>query len=135
MSAEAPIFSEVSGFVERVSKLFQLDAILLTIETKQNLRSILVSIAIFAAAAVAALLGVIVLLIAIVLFLIQLGIAPSLAALIVAVVLLVVAAVLAFTGLGRIKRWSLAPKRTISQFKRNIETLRASLSNEPRTNS
>jgi len=135
MAAETPIFSALSGYVDRVSKLFQLDAALLTIETKQNLRSIIVSVIMFVAAAAAAFLGVVVLLFAIVLFLIQLGLAPSLAALIVAVVLFVVAAGLAFAGLGRIKTWSMAPKRTINQFKRNIETLRASLRNEPRTNS
>ena len=48
MAAETSIFSDLSGYVDRVSKLVRLDAALLSLETKENLRSIAISTALFA---------------------------------------------------------------------------------------
>jgi Putative Actinobacterial Holin-X, holin superfamily III len=127
------IFRDLSGYADRVGKLFQLDAALLSIETKQNLWIAAISAALLASAAFTALFGAAFLLGAIVLFLIQLGVLPSVAALIVALVLFLVAGLLAFIGLARMKRWSLTPRRTLIQFRKNIEALRASLHNEQRT--
>lgn len=130
MGAQSSIFSDLSGYVERVAKLVKLDVALLSIETKASLQSIAISLGMMAAAAAFALLGLIVLLFAAVLLLIQLGVAPSLAALIVAVVLFVAAGALIFIGLGRLKTWTLTPRRTIAQFSNNLEALRASLQHD-----
>jgi hypothetical protein len=127
MAATAPLSSDLGGYVERVAKLLRLDAALLALETKQNLLALAAALALFAAAAGFAVLGVIILLFAAVLLLVQLGLAPSLAALVVAVVLFALAGVLVFVALGRLKSWSLTPRRTITQFKSNLEALKASL--------
>jgi hypothetical protein len=131
MATETPILQSLNGYMEGVSRLFQLDALLLSIETKENLRSIVVALAILAGALLAALLGLIVLTSAAVLWLVQLGVAPSLAALLVAVALFAIAGLLASAGMGRLKTWSLTPKRTWAQFTRNIETLKASFRHAP----
>jgi hypothetical protein len=130
MAAGTSVSSDLSGYVERVAKLVQLDAALLSIETKENLQSVGVSVGLLVAAIATAFLGLIILLFAAVLLLIQLGVAPSLAALLVAVALFVVSAILAFFGVERLKGWSLTPRRTMAQFTRNLQTLRASLRNE-----
>jgi uncharacterized membrane protein len=131
MAAGASIFSDLNGYVDRVAKLVRLDAALLSVETKENLQSVAVSIGFLAGALAVAFLGLIILLFAAVLFLIQLGLAPSLAALLVAVALLGVSGALAFVGIERLKGWSLTPRRTLAQFNSNVTALRASLRNEP----
>ena len=133
MAAPNSLPSALSGYLDGVARLFQLDAQLLSIETKQNLQSIVVSAAIFACAMAAAFLALVILLFAIVLLLIQLGLTPSLAAFMVAVALFAISAALASVGIGRVKRWSLTPRRTLNQFQQNIEALRASFRNEPST--
>ena len=130
MPAEASIFTDLNGYVDRVAKLVRLDAALLSIETKENLQSVGVSIGLLVGAAATAVLGLIILLFALVLLLIQLGLAPSLAALLVAVVLFVFSGALAFYGVERLKHWSLAPRRTMAQFSNNLHALKASLRNE-----
>ena len=77
---------------------FELDATLLSIETKENLQSVAVSIGLLMGALATAFLGLVILLFAAVLLLIQLGLAPSLAALIVAVALFGVSGALALSG-------------------------------------
>ena len=131
MPAETSIFSDLSGYVDRVTKLVRLDAALLSIETKQNLQSIGISIGLLVGALATAFLGLIILLFAAVLLLIQLGMAPSLAALLVAVALFVVSGGLAFVGIEQLKNLSLTPRRTLAQFTSNLKALRASLRNEP----
>jgi hypothetical protein len=130
MATENSIFSDLSGYVDRVTKLARLDAALLTLETKQNLQSVAVSIGLLAGAIAIAFLGLIILLVAAVLLLIQLGMAPSLAALTVAIALFAISGILAFTGIERLKVWSLTPRRTLAQFTNNIQALRMSLRNE-----
>lgn len=130
MAAEASLFSDISGYVDRVATLVRLDAALLSIETKQNLRSVSVSLALLLGALATGFLGLVIVLFAVVLYLIQLGIAPSLSALLVAVALFVVSAALAFVGMERLKSWSLKPRRALAQFTSNLEALRASLRNE-----
>ena len=130
MTAAGSIFSDLSGYVERVAKLVRLDATLLSIETKENLQSIAISIGLLVAALAMASLGLIILLFAAVLLLVQLGLAPSLAALIVAVVLFVAAGILVFLGIERLKSWSLTPRRTLAQFNNNLQALQASLRND-----
>lgn len=130
MAAETSIFSDLSGYVDRVAKLARLDAALLSIETKQNLQSVGASVAFLMGALATAFLGLVILLFAAVLFLIQLGLGPSLAALLVAVALFIVSGALAFIGIERLKGWSLTPRRTLSQFTSNIQALRASMRNE-----
>jgi Putative Actinobacterial Holin-X, holin superfamily III len=130
MAAEASIFSNLSGYVDRVTKLVRLDAALLSIETKANVQSIVVAIALLLGAVAMAFLGLVILLFAAILLLIQLGVAPSLAALLVAAVLFLVAGALAFIGIERLKGWSLTPRRTLAQFNSNLQALRASLRDE-----
>ena len=103
----ASLTQELSGCFEKVGKLFQLDAALLSIETKQNLWAVLVSALLLVGAGLAAMFGMAFLLSAIVLFIIQLGFAPSMSALVVAVALFLVAALLALIGLSRMRHWSL----------------------------
>jgi hypothetical protein len=131
MASGTSIFSDLSGYVDRVAKLVRLDAALLSIETKQNLRSVTVALALFVAALATAFLGLVILLFAIVLLLIQLGLTPSVAAALVAVALLVISGALAFLAIQRLKGWSLTPRRTLAQFNSNLQALRASLRNEP----
>ena len=130
MAATNSILSDLGGYVERVTKLVRLDAALLSIETKGNLQALAVTVGLLVAAAALAFLGVVVLLFAAVLLLVQLGLAPSLAALLVAVALFVITGVLAFVGIGRLKVWSLTPRRTLAQFSSNLNALRASVRNE-----
>jgi predicted anti-sigma-YlaC factor YlaD len=127
MAAGTSIFSDLSGYVDRVAELIRLDATLLSIETKKNLQLVAVSIGLLAAALATAFLGLVILLFAAVLLLVQLGLAPSLSALIVAVALFVVSGALAFVGIARLKSWSLTPRRTLAQFTSNLQALRASL--------
>jgi len=133
MRAEGSIFSDITGYVDRVARLLRLDATLLSIETKQNLLTVAIAIALLAGAAAMAFLGVVILLLAAVFLLVELGLAPSLAALLVAVALFIVAGVLAFVGIGRLKNWSLTPRRTLAQFTSNIQALQASMRNEANT--
>jgi hypothetical protein len=133
MAAQASIISDLTGYVDRVAKLLRLDAALLSIETKEKLRSIAISIGLLLGAAGVAFLGLVVLLFAVVSLLIELGLAPSLAALLVGVVLLLAAGGLAFVGIQRLKGWSLTPRRTLNQFTNNLHALRASLRDEPNT--
>ena len=70
MAAGTSIFADLSGYVDRVAKLVRLDATLLSIETKENLSSIGISLALLFGALMIASLGVIVLLFAAVLLLI-----------------------------------------------------------------
>lgn len=130
MAAGTSIFSDLSGYVDRVAKLVRLDATLLSIETKENFQSVAVSIGLLVGALATAFLGLVILLFAAVLLLIQLGLAPSLAALLVAVALFAVSGALAFVGIERLKSWSLTPRRTLAQFTSNLHALRASLRNE-----
>jgi Putative Actinobacterial Holin-X, holin superfamily III len=130
MAAGTSIFSDLSGYVDRVAKLVRLDATLLSIETKENFQSVAVSIGLLVGALATAFLGLVILLFAAVLLLIQLGLAPSLAALLGAVALFVVSGALAFFGIERLKGWSLTPRRTLAQFTSNLHALRASLRNE-----
>jgi hypothetical protein len=130
MAAGTSIFSDLSGYVDRVAKLVRLDATLLSIETKENLQSVGVSIGLLMGALATAFLGLVILLFAAVLLLIQLGLAPSLAALLVAVALFGVSGALAFVGIERLKSLSLTPRRTLAQFISNLHALRASLRNE-----
>lgn len=130
MSAETSVFSDLSGYVDRVSKLMRLDAALLTVETKENLQSVAVSIGFLLGAMAAAFLGLVILLFAAVLLLIQLGVAPSLSAFLLAVMLFVVSGGLAWVGIERLKSWSLTPRRTVAQFTSNLHALRESLRNE-----
>ena len=130
MAAATSIFADLSGYVDRVTKLVRLDATLLSIETKENLFSVGIALALLFGALVIASLGLIVLLFAAVLVLIQLGLAPSLAALLVAVALFAIAGILAFVGIERLKSWSLTPRRTLAQFTNNLQALRASLRND-----
>ena len=69
MVAGTSVSSDLSGYVERVAKLVQLDAALLSIETKENLQSVGVSIGFLAGAVATAFLGLIILLFAAVLLL------------------------------------------------------------------
>jgi hypothetical protein len=130
VAAETSMFADLSGYVDRVAKLVRLDATLLSIETKENLFSVGIALALLFGALVIASLGLIVLLLAAVLFLIQLGLAPSLAALLVAVALFAIAGILGFVGIERLKSWSLTPRRTLAQFTNNLQALRASLRND-----
>jgi hypothetical protein len=130
VAAGTSIFADLSGYVDRVAKLVRLDATLLSIETKENLSSIGISLALLFGALVIASLGLIVLLFAAVLLLIQLGLAPSLSALLVSVALFAIAAILAFVGIKRLKSWSFTPRRTLAQFTNNLQALRASLRND-----
>jgi Putative Actinobacterial Holin-X, holin superfamily III len=130
MAPGTSIFSDLNGYVDRVAKLVQLDAALLSVETKENLSSIGISLALLMGALATAILGLVVLLFAAVLLLIQLGLTPSLAALLVAVALFGVSGALAFVGIERLKSWSLTPRRTLAQFKCNLQALRASVRNE-----
>ena len=130
MAAGASIFSDLSGYVDRVAKLIRLDAALLSLETKASLQSVAVSLGILLGALTTAFLGVVILLFAAVLLLIQLGLAPGLAAFLVAVALFGVSGALAFVGIERLKSWSLTPRRTLAQFTSNLQALRASLRNE-----
>ena len=130
MAAGTSIFADLSGYVDRVAKLVRLDATLLSIETKENLSSIGISLALLFGALMIASLGVIVLLFAAVLLLIQLGLAPSLASLLVAVALFAIAGILTFLGIERLKNWSLTPRRSLAQFTNNLQALRASLRND-----
>ena len=130
MAAATSLFSDLSGYVDRVGKLVRLDVALLSVETKDNLQSVAVSIGLLAGAVALAVLGLIVLLFAAVMLLIQLGLAPSLAALLVAVALFAAAAILAFVGIERLKGWTLTPRRTLAQFTRNLQALQASLHDE-----
>jgi len=135
MAAAGSILSDVSSYVDRAAKLLRLDAELLGIETKNNLQSVAVSISLFVAAAVVALLGLVALVFAAVLVLIELGMQPWLSAVIVAVVLFVIAGSLVLIGSARLRTWTLTPRRTLNQFRANIEALRASLRDEPSTHS
>ena len=128
----ALIFRELGDYVEKVGKLFRLDAALLSIETKQNLRAGAVALAMFASAAFAAVLGVIFLLEAAFLALLRLGVPPDLAAVAVAVAQFVIAALLGVLAASRMRRWNLTPQRTLTQFRKNIEALRAGFQNEQR---
>jgi uncharacterized membrane protein YqjE len=130
VAAGTSIFADLSGYVDRVVKLVRLDATLLSIETKENLSSIGISLALLFGALVIASLGLIVLLFAAVLLLIQLGLAPSLAALLVSVALFAIASILAFAGIERLKNWSFTPRRALAQFTNNLQALRASLRND-----
>ncbi len=130
MPAGASLFSDLSGYVDRVAKLVRLDAALLSVETKENLQSVAVSIGFLIGAFATAFLGLVILLFAAVLLLIQLGLAPSLAALLVAVALFCISGALAFVGIDRLKNWSLTPRRALAQFTSNITALRASLRHE-----
>lgn len=130
MAAGTSIFADLKGYVDRVAKLARLDATLLSIETKENLQSVAISIGLLVAALAMAFLGLIILLFAAVLLLVQLGVAPSLAALIAAVVLFIAAGILVFLGIERLKRWSLTPRRTLAQFNSNLQALQASLRND-----
>ena len=130
MAAEPSIFSDLNGYVDRVAKLFRLDAALLSLETKQNLQAVAISIGLIAGAVAVAFLGLVILLFAAVLLLIQLGVAPSLAALIVAAALFAGSAALAFAGTERLKNSSLTPRRTLAQFTSNIQALRSSVRHE-----
>jgi len=130
MPAQNSIFSDVSGYADRVAKLLRLDAVLLSIETKENLQSVAISIVLLIGALATAFLGLIILIFAAVLLLIQLGLAPSLAALLVAVALFLISGGLALVGIERLKSWTLTPRRTLAQFTTNLKALRASLSNE-----
>ena len=128
------MFSDLSGYVNRVAKLFRLDAALLTIETKENLQAAVLAVGLLAAALAVGFLGVVILLFAIVMLLIQLGLSATLAAFLVAVALFGVAGLLVLTGIQRLKSWSLTPHRTLAQFHTNLETLRASLNHAPTPN-
>jgi hypothetical protein len=134
MNAATSVFSDVSGYVNRVAKLLRLDAALLTIETKQNLQSAAVSVGLIAAAFGIAFLGLVILLVAVVLLLVQLGLSATLSAFLVAVVLFAAAGLLVFTASQRLKGWTLKPHRTLAQFQTNLEVLRASLYHEPTPN-
>jgi len=131
MAAESTILSNLSGYIGRVAKLAQLDATLLSIETKQNLQVVGITLALFVAALATAFLGLVILTFAVVLFLVQLGLAPSLSALLVAVALFCIAAAMVFIGIDRLKSWSLMPRRTLAQFTSNLQALRTSLRHEP----
>ena len=130
MGDSSSIFSDLSGYADRVAKLVQLDAALLSIETKENLQSVAISVVLVIGALATAFLGLVILLFAAVLFLIQLGLAPSFAALLAAVATFFVAGALAIIGIERLKSWTLTPRRTLAQFTSNLEALRASLRNE-----
>ena len=80
MAVESSVFSDLSGYVNRVAKLLRLDAALLTIETKENLQAAVLAVGLLAAALAVAFLGVVILLFAIVMLLIQLGLSATLAA-------------------------------------------------------
>jgi 4-hydroxybenzoate polyprenyltransferase len=134
MAGETPVLSDLSGYVNRVATLLRLDATLLAIETKQNLRSVAVSFGLLAAAVAAAFLGVVILLIAIVLLLIKLGLSAALAAFLVAIVLFGVAGLMILLGVQRLRNWTFKPHRTLAQFQSNVEALRASLHHEPKPN-
>jgi len=127
MAAGTSIFSDLSGYVDRVAKLIRLDATLLSIETKENLQLVAVSLGLLLGAFATAFLGLVILLFAAVLLLIQLGLAPCLSALLVAVALFVVSGALAFVGIERLKSWSWTPHRTLAQFTSNLNALRASI--------
>lgn len=131
---EASVVSDLSGYVSRVAKLLRLDAALLSIETREKLVSIAGTLELMVGALAVAFLGFFILLFAIVLLLIQLGLDPALAALLVAVVLFAAAGAMVFVSLQRLKAWTLVPRRTLMQFRTNIEALRASLDHEPRPN-
>ena len=130
MAFENSLFSDLSGYVDRVGKLIRLDAALLTVETKANLQSAAVSVGLLAGAVGAAFLGLVILLFAAVMLFIQLGLSPALAALLVSIVLFAVSVVLALVGIQRLKIWTLTPRRTLAQFTSNLQALRASLGNE-----
>ena len=134
MAEEPSVVSDFSGYVNRVTKLLRLDAALLSIETKQNLLSMAIMLALMAGAGAVAFIGVVILVFAIILLLIQLGMSPALAAFFVALALFAGAGAMAFLALQRLKVWTLMPRRTLSQFRANIEALRASLQNEPKPN-
>ena len=84
MAVEGPVFSDLSGYVNRVAKLLRLDAALLRIETKENLQAAVIAVGLLAAALAVAFLGAVILLFAIVMLLIQLGLSATLAAFAVA---------------------------------------------------
>ena len=134
MAVEGPVFSDLSGYVNRVARLLRLDAALLRIETKENLQAAVIAVGLLAAALAVAFLGAVILLFAIVMLLIQLGLSATLAAFAVGVVLFVVAGLLVLTGIQRLRTWSLTPHRTLAQFHTNLEALRASLNHAPTPN-
>ena len=70
MASGTSIFSDLTGYVDRVAKLVQLDAALLSIETKENLSSVGISVAFLVGALATAILGLLILLFAAVLLLI-----------------------------------------------------------------
>ncbi len=127
MAAESSILSNLSGYIDRVAKLARLDATLLSIETKQNLMIVGITLGLFVAALATGFLGLVILAIAVVFLLIQLGMTPALSALLVAVALFCIAAALVFIGIERLKGWSLMPRRTLAQFTSNLQALRTSL--------
>jgi hypothetical protein len=127
MAAESSILSNLSGYIDRVAKLARLDATLLSIETKQNLIIVGITLGLFVAALATGFLGLVILTIAVVFLLIQLGMTPALSALLVALALFCVAAALVFIGIERLKGWSLMPRRTMAQFTSNLQALRTSL--------
>ena len=130
MAAPNSIFADLTAYIDRVAKLLRLDAALLSIETKENLSSAGISIALIFGALMIASLGIIILLFANVLLLIQLGLAPSLAALLVAASLFVIATALATVAIQPLKKWSLMPRRAFAQFTCNLHALQASLRND-----
>jgi len=134
MAVETSVISDLSGYVSRVANLLRLDAALLTIETKQNLQALAVSLGLLVAALFVASLGLVILLFAIVLLLVQLGLSAALAAFLVAFVLFAAAGLMVFIGGHRLKSWTLKPHRTLAQFQSNIEALRASMQHEPKPN-
>jgi hypothetical protein len=134
MAVETSVTADLSGYVSRVANLLRLDAALLTIETKQNLQAVAVSLGLLVAALFVASLGLVILLFAIVLLLVQLGLSAALAAFLVAFMLFAAAGLMVFIGGRRLKSWTLKPHRTLAQFQSNVEALRASMHHEPKPN-
>ena len=104
----------MSGYVDRVAKLVRLDATLLSIETKENLFSVGIALALLFGALVIASLGLIVLLFAAVLVLIQLGLDAKPSRSFGGGRTICDRRDLAFVGIERLKSWSLTPRRTLA---------------------
>jgi hypothetical protein len=130
MSDVNSLISDVRGYLDRVAKLVELDAALLAIETRANLRSVFLSAGFLLGALAMGFIGLVILFFGAILFLVELGLAPSVSALLVAAALFVASAIFSVVGVRRLKGWSPIPHRTLAQFGCNLRALRASLRNE-----
>lgn len=131
-----PTMGLVNDVLTHLSRLIRGEVALARAETEQSLRRAGTGIGLLAGAAILALVALNVFADAAILALVEAGVTAGWAALIVGGIVAVVALVLALRGRSALKPENLAPTRTASNVRRDVETLKETFTNgtssEPR---